>query len=179
MNLAHLLDQSATAYPDRIAFINAEQHLSYQEFQQQSMVLAGGFKRLGVGKGDRVAIMLPNTLLFPSLVYAIWRLGAQLVTVNPLMKSQEVEYIIKVELSSWQMVIYTKIRAKESASLINSIGEIENLMMNNMIMQVLKICNHSYLFMDQYDISELMRSSSKFELLDRILFKLIQTDTAC
>ncbi len=95
MNLAHLLDQSAAAHPDRIAFINAEQHLSYQEFQQQSMVLAGGFKGLGVGKGDRVAIMLPNTLLFPSLVYAIWRLGAQLVTVNPLMKSQEVEYIVK------------------------------------------------------------------------------------
>ena len=94
MNLAHLLDQTATEHPERVAFINAEQQLSYQEFQKQSMALAGGLKQLGVGKGDRVAIMLPNILPFPVLTYAIWRVGAQLVTLNPLMKSQEVAYIL-------------------------------------------------------------------------------------
>ncbi|MGA7953628.1 MAG: long-chain fatty acid--CoA ligase [Gloeobacterales cyanobacterium] len=94
MNLAHLLDQTATDHPERVAFMNAEQQLSYQEFQKQSMALAGGLKQLGVGKGDRVAIMLPNILPFPTLTYAIWRLGAQLVTLNPLMKSQEVAYIL-------------------------------------------------------------------------------------
>ena len=74
--------------------MNAEQQLSCQEFQKQSMALAGGLKQLGVGKGDRVAIMLPNILPFPALTYGIWRLGAQLVTLNPLMKSQEVAYIL-------------------------------------------------------------------------------------
>jgi long-chain acyl-CoA synthetase len=94
MNLAHLLDQTAKEHPEYVAFLNAEQQLSYQEVQKQSMALAGGLKQLGVGKGDRVAIMLPNILPFPALAYAIWRLGAQLVTLNPLMKSQEVAYIL-------------------------------------------------------------------------------------
>jgi long-chain acyl-CoA synthetase len=95
MNLAHLLDQTATEHPERVAFMNAEKQLSYREVQEQSMALAGGLKQLGVSRGDRVAIMLPNILPFPALAYGIWRLGAQLVTLNPLMKSQEVAYILK------------------------------------------------------------------------------------
>lgn len=89
---------------------------------------------------------------------------------------QKIEYIIKVDLSSWQKVIYNQIRKRESASLLSSIGRVNNLMMNNMIMQLRKICNHPYLFLDYYTESEeLMRSSGKFELLDRILTKLIKT----
>ena len=89
---------------------------------------------------------------------------------------QKVEYIIKVDLSSWQKVIYNQIRKRESAALVNSVGKLNNLMMNNMIMQLRKICNHPYLFLDYYNESEeLMRSSGKFELLDRIVPKLIKT----
>lgn len=48
--------------------------------------------------------------------------------------------------------------------------------MNNMIMQLRKICNHPYLFIDYFTESEeLVRASGKFELLDRILPKLIKT----
>lgn len=47
---------------------------------------------------------------------------------------------------------------------------------NNTLMQLQKICNHPYLFNDEYDIDrELIRASGKFDLLDRILPKLRQT----
>jgi SNF2 family DNA or RNA helicase len=48
--------------------------------------------------------------------------------------------------------------------------------MNNMIMQLRKVCNHPYLFLDSFHENEdLMRVSGKFELLDRIIPKLIRT----
>ena len=92
---------------------------------------------------------------------------------------QKIEYIIKVDLSSWQKVIYNQIAQKESKIILENEAKYNCFMlnkMNNMIMQLRKICNHPYLFQDYYTESEeLMRSSGKFELLDRIVPKLIKT----
>lgn len=50
-------------------------------------------------------------------------------------------------------------------------------MMKNVIMQQKKICNHPYIFLDSYiESEEMMRSSGKFELLDRMLPKLLKTN---
>ena len=60
-----------------------------------------------------------------------------------------------------------------------STGKIGSLSLRNTVMQLRKICNHPYLFLDYLDPSDMrdnvFRSSGKFELLDRILPKLIQT----
>ena len=60
-----------------------------------------------------------------------------------------------------------------------STGKIGNLALRNTVMQLRKICNHPYLFMDKFDIEDLRdniyRVSGKFELLDRILPKFINT----
>lgn len=92
---------------------------------------------------------------------------------------QKVEYIIKVEMSTWQKIIYDQIAQKESKNILENEVKYNCFMlnkMNNMIMQLRKICNHPYLFQDYYNESEeLMRSSGKFELLDRIVPKLIKT----
>ena len=55
--------------------------------------LAASLSRLGVRHGDRVAIVLPNTLQYPLCVFAILKLGAIVVNVNPLYTSPEMEYI--------------------------------------------------------------------------------------
>ncbi|WP_218081472.1 long-chain-fatty-acid--CoA ligase [Anthocerotibacter panamensis] len=95
MNLATLLDRSAQTYPERPAFVTPDQTLSFQQLQQQSAALAGGLKAMGIQPGDRVAVMLPNILAFPIVVYGLWRMGAQLVTLSPLLKSREVAYMLK------------------------------------------------------------------------------------
>lgn len=94
MNLSLLLDRQVQLRPDATAFVTAEKSLSFVELARASAAVAGGLSHLGVVSGDRVAVMLPNVLPFPIAVYAIWRLGAQLVPINPLSKPQEVRHLL-------------------------------------------------------------------------------------
>jgi ATP-dependent helicase STH1/SNF2 len=88
----------------------------------------------------------------------------------------KIEYIIKVELSGWQKIIYNQIDEKQCLALDPSHGRIGKKALMNMMMQKRKICDHPYLFVDgDFEINEdLVRSSGKLEVLDRILPKLIR-----
>ncbi len=94
MNLASLVEHVAQQYPDSPAFVSTEREMSYTELLAESNAVALGLKNLGIGPQDRVAIMLPNMTAFPVIAYGVWRLGAELVTVNPLQKAQELEYLL-------------------------------------------------------------------------------------
>lgn len=89
----------------------------------------------------------------------------------------KVEHVIKVELSYWQKLVYEQI--KDNGSLVRDPqGKIQTKALMNLMMQLRKICNHPYLFLDdEYYLNnvtdEIFRASGKFELLDRILPKLI------
>ena len=87
----------------------------------------------------------------------------------------KVEFLIKVELSGWQKIIYNQINDRQYLALDPSLGKVGKKALMNMMMQKRKICDHPYLFLDgSFDVDEnLMRASGKFELLDRILPKLI------
>jgi len=88
----------------------------------------------------------------------------------------KLEYIIKVELSAWQKIIYNQIDEKQCLALDPSHGRVGKKALMNMMMQKRKICDHPYLFVDgDFDIDETMvRASGKFEIIDRILPKLIR-----
>jgi SNF2 family DNA or RNA helicase len=91
----------------------------------------------------------------------------------------KVEYVIKVELSAWQKLIYHQIQEKGILARDPSTGKLGNKALMNTMMQLRKICNHPYLFLDYHNpyleyIDEMIfKSSGKFELLDRMLEKLI------
>lgn len=88
----------------------------------------------------------------------------------------KVEHVIKVELSKWQSIVYK--RLQETGSLVSDpgSGKSGSKSFQNMIMQLRKICNHPYLFLDYYTIGDdlIWRTSGKFELLDRVLPKFIR-----
>lgn len=88
----------------------------------------------------------------------------------------KVEFLIKVELSAWQKIIYDQIDEKQCLALDPSLGKVGKKTLMNMMMQKRKICDHPFLFLDGgMEINEdLIRASGKFELLDRILPKLIR-----
>ena len=87
---------------------------------------------------------------------------------------KKTESVIKVELSAWQKVVYNYITDYESNKLTQSSQKQGNIMMNNIIMQQRKICNHPYIFLESYmETDELISSSGKIELLDRIVPKLL------
>lgn len=91
----------------------------------------------------------------------------------------KVEYIIKVELSAWQRKIYEQIESRGLMTFDQSSGKSGTRALQNLMMQLRKICNHPYLFMLNLDLSmpndEIWRCSGKFELLDRMLSKLLST----
>ncbi|CAD8142389.1 unnamed protein product [Paramecium pentaurelia] len=90
---------------------------------------------------------------------------------------QQTEYVIKVKLSAWQKKIYDQINQRGITIIDQQAGQSGQQVIQNIMMQLRKICNHPYLLMQNLDLNkitdEIWRSSGKFELLDRIIPKLL------
>lgn len=82
----------ASAHGDRNAVISRHQNkrLTYHQLDLDSNVLAHGLQSLGVKKGDRVCVSLGNNLEFATITYALFKLGAILVPLNPAFTSTQI-----------------------------------------------------------------------------------------
>lgn len=87
------LSTAASHYGDRpaTAFLGAQ--LTYREIKLQADKLATALAQMGIVKGDRVGVMLPNCPQYVIAFFAIVRLGAIVVNVNPLYTPREVEIV--------------------------------------------------------------------------------------
>jgi long-chain acyl-CoA synthetase len=95
-SVVHLLEDAMRRYADKPAFRAFGQTLSFADVDRQSAAFAAWLQqRLGVKKGDRVAVMLPNLLAFPIVCIGILRAGAVQVNVNPLYTPRELEHQLK------------------------------------------------------------------------------------
>ena len=89
-SLAHMFDECAEEYSHLPAFANMGACLSYSELNIESFNFAAYLQtELGLKKGERVAIMLPNLLQFPVALFGVLRAGLVAVNVNPLYTSRE------------------------------------------------------------------------------------------
>jgi long-chain acyl-CoA synthetase len=88
--LCEILDTSAIDVPDRpaTAFLGAE--LTFREIKTRSDAFAIALAELGIVKGDRVGIMLPNCPQYIVAAFAVLRLGAVVVNVNPTYTAREI-----------------------------------------------------------------------------------------
>jgi long-chain acyl-CoA synthetase len=93
-NLSLNLVAAADRYPDTAALRCGDLTLTYTEFDRASARLATFLERAGVGPGDRVGIMLPNSPAFAVVFYGIMRRGAIAVPMNPLLKAREIEFYL-------------------------------------------------------------------------------------
>jgi long-chain acyl-CoA synthetase len=95
--LPDLLDAAVAEFPDKIAltfYVDPKlppSRMTYREMQDATLRFATALYQLGVRKGDRVAIMLPNCPQFPIAFYGLLRLGAIAVNTNPLYVSREMK----------------------------------------------------------------------------------------
>ena len=94
-SLVALMDEAFTKYADRIAYSFMGKDISYAETDSLSRALAAYLQSLGLAKGDRVAIMMPNVPQYPVAVAAVLRAGYVVVNVNPLYTSRELEHQLK------------------------------------------------------------------------------------
>jgi len=90
--LTWLLDQTVSRYPGQTAFIYYGTKLTYARFSSLANRFAIGLQRLGIKKGDRVAIALPNIPQYPIAFYGALRAGAVVVSTNPLYTEREMQH---------------------------------------------------------------------------------------
>ena len=94
MNLASILSESAQQDPAAIAIKLDDAELSYRQLDDASAQVAGVLAERGVGRGDRVGIMLPNVPYFPICYYGVLRAGGVVVPMNVLLKRREVAFYL-------------------------------------------------------------------------------------
>jgi len=92
--LPQLLRNAAKEYPKHKAVHFMGKELTFKQTYQKSSKLAAYLQSIGVNKGDRVAVMLPNIPQTVISFYAIMLAGAIVVPVNPLYKEREIEFIL-------------------------------------------------------------------------------------
>lgn len=88
-SLVHMFEDSCQKYKDLTAFINMGVQFTYAELDAISRDLAAYLQQLGLKKGARIAIMMPNLLQYPVALFAILRAGYVVVNTNPLYTSDE------------------------------------------------------------------------------------------
>src|SRR5713101_8567540 len=90
--LQAMLDDAAESHPDSTATIFFNRRRTYKSISDAAWRFANGLRRLGVKKGDRVALVLPNSPQFVVAFYGALRAGATVVPCNPLYTAPELHY---------------------------------------------------------------------------------------
>lgn len=90
--LQQLLADAAKNFPDSPCTVFKGAKISYKEMTDLTDRLAAGLAKLGVKKGDRVGILMPNTPQFVMAYFAIIKIGGVVVATNPLYTTSEIEH---------------------------------------------------------------------------------------
>ncbi|WIV97645.1 long-chain-fatty-acid--CoA ligase [Kinneretia aquatilis] len=94
-SLVDLMDSAFKKYPQLAAYTMMGRTMKFGQVDEASRALAAYLQSLGLEKGDRVAVMMPNVLQYPVAVAAILRAGYVVVNVNPLYTPRELEHQLK------------------------------------------------------------------------------------
>lgn len=90
--LGDILEHACTAYRDRVAYEQFGSTLTYGRLDDLTRAFAAWLQSAGLAKGDRIAIMLPNCLQYPIVLFGAFRVGLVVVNVNPLYTAPELAH---------------------------------------------------------------------------------------
>jgi long-chain acyl-CoA synthetase len=94
MNIAHNVERGARFFPNKTALIFEGKYFTYKSLDLLANRVANGLRGLGIERGDRVALFLPNIPEFVISYLGILKLGAVAVSLNVMLKSGEVKFIL-------------------------------------------------------------------------------------
>jgi acyl-CoA synthetase (AMP-forming)/AMP-acid ligase II len=94
MSLWTILERARHLYPEHLAVVDGGRRLSYRALGDEVDALALHLLRRGIGPGDRVAILLPNSIPFLASYFAAAGLGAILVPLNTRLTADELAFIV-------------------------------------------------------------------------------------
>lgn len=94
ISLPQLFSETVTKYASHTAMTFFNQTYTYTQLDKQIKRLSSAMHKIGVKKGDRVAVMLPNCPQYPISYYAALRCGATIVQINPMYKATELLHVL-------------------------------------------------------------------------------------
>lgn len=95
MNLNHLFEKNANERSESVAIIHAGGSITWNTLYEAVKRLVRGLHKVGVSRGERIAIMLPNVPHFLISYYAGLRLGASIIPIDPQFKNREAAWILE------------------------------------------------------------------------------------
>ena len=95
LNLVEQVRTRAFKQPEKVAYHFMGKDTTFGEFEFQVGRFAGALQKMGVQKGDHVALLLANTPHYLISLYATMRIGAVAIPINPIYTPDEISYIIK------------------------------------------------------------------------------------
>jgi long-chain acyl-CoA synthetase len=118
------LEIGASNFPDRAATIFFGAEMSFRSLRDRALRFANALRGFGIGKGDRVGIMLPNCPQFPISFFGVLRTGATVVSINPTYTPREVERLAQ-DSGIRMLIVMDQIAGPLAGSLAN--GRIEHI----------------------------------------------------
>ena len=95
LTIASILAESAERHADRTAVVLGDLRLTYAQLWAHTKQYAAVLREKGIGPGDKVAMLLPNTPHFPLSYFGTLALGAVAVPVHALLKAEEIQYVLE------------------------------------------------------------------------------------
>ena len=111
--LQDLLENAAAASPDRIAVVHGEERRSYRYIDENANRIAHALLKAGVKKGDRVGILMPNSVNYICSYFAISKVGGIAVPINTALAPQGLHYVLK-DAGIRVLIFHRSIRAADS-----------------------------------------------------------------
>ena len=94
-SLVDVLEESFKKFGDLPAYSSMDKVISYNELDQLSMQFASYLQSIGMKKGDRIALQMPNVMQYPIAMFGALRAGMVVVNTNPLYTAREMEHQFK------------------------------------------------------------------------------------
>jgi acyl-CoA synthetase (AMP-forming)/AMP-acid ligase II len=94
-SVGQLLEERAEEYPDRVFLHFGDRRFTYAQVNQRASALAAALHELGVERGDRIALDLPNWPEFILSMFAAAKIGAVMVQLNPLYTVPELQFMLR------------------------------------------------------------------------------------
>lgn len=98
-------DHAARDFPDHPALYFMGRVITYRQMQTDIVRIAGGLQALGIAKGHRVGLLMPNCPDFVLFYYAVLKIGAVVVNINPLYAEQEILHLVTDSQAGWVVTV--------------------------------------------------------------------------
>lgn len=150
-SLVELLEESFKKHASRPAYSYMGREFSFGEVDAHSQAFAAYLQQLGLARGDRVAIMMPNVPQYPITVAAILRAGYVVVNVNPLYTARELQHQLKdsgakaiVIIENFaatlqQCIASTPVQHVVLAAMGDRLGFLKGMLVNHVVRKVKKL----------------------------------------